>query len=190
MSLWDVEAPFYRLIRHLPGLRRVLAAERQGLRTLLSELRLHGHVVLDVGCGDGESLRLIEAPCVRVGVDRSCRFAARTRRLTRVMTVVAESAALPCRSTSIDLVLCIGLLEYSRHLSATLAELVRVTRPGGHLLLTCSPAGLMTTARRLLGHAMTPMTDETLIARCEPFGLQVCAQQRLRSQHQALLRKL
>lgn len=190
MSLWDVEAVFYGMARRLPGLRRVLAAEQRGLRTLLSELSLHGCIVLDVGCGDGEGLGLIESPCLRIGLDRSRRFAVRTRRIKRVSTVAADMAAIPCRSTSIDVVLCIGLLEYSEDLPTTIAELVRVTRPGGYLLLTCSPAGPLTAGRRLLGHRITAMTGDILIARCEPLGLRVCAQQRLGSQHQVLMRKL
>lgn len=189
MSRWDTEAPLYSMARRLPGLHWILAAEQRGLRALLSSLTLHGGTVLDVGCGDAEGLRLIDASCVRIGLDRSHRFAVRARRIGPAITVVADMAALPCRSTSIDLVLCIGLLEYSQDLGTTITELVRVTRPGGYLLLTCSPAGPLTTARHMLGHSITPMTGDMLIARCELLGLRACLQQRFRSQHQVLLQK-
>lgn len=62
--------------------------------------------------------------------------------VTNVDAVRIRSDDLPIRSASLDLVLCLGLLEHlpKSSQSATLAEAARVLRPGGRLALVLNNA--------------------------------------------------
>ncbi len=97
--------------------------------------------ILDVGCGTGEiSSRLAEMfPAARViGVDiiDAHLEIARERYvdfIERLRFQHADAFELPFPAGSFDLVVCRHLLQAVPHPERVLAELVRVTRPGGHL---------------------------------------------------------
>jgi len=95
-----------------------------------------GAVVVDVGCGPGRYLRRLGAtrPELRpVGIDVSIGMlrAAGQRR------VAAGSAdALPLRTGSVDAALAMHMLYHLPRPGAGLAELRRVLRPGGRLLVS------------------------------------------------------
>lgn len=94
-------------------------------------------LVLDVGCGAGA----YAAACVErghryLGLDLSPRMIAKARERNKncadVEFVVADARRLPVASGSIDLLLCLGVLEYVIGPEAQcLAEISRVLRPGG-----------------------------------------------------------
>lgn len=102
--------------------------ERSGLRL--------GSLVLDVGCGTGESLAWIERHgFVGMGVDRDERTLAIAA--SRVVSALfhGDGARLPLADACVDAVLseCSLSLMPDRH--AALAELARVLKPAGRLLL-------------------------------------------------------
>jgi SAM-dependent methyltransferase len=99
--------------------------------------------VLDIGCGAGQELR----PFVRnpgtlgVGVDVSPEAGRAARALfaaeqpdSRVTFVRASAERLPFGDASFDLIICRLALPYTRNADA-LAEMARLLRPGGVLLL-------------------------------------------------------
>jgi ubiquinone/menaquinone biosynthesis C-methylase UbiE len=97
--------------------------------------------VLDVGCGPG-----IMAAEVRrrgfdyVGVDASPEMIRSARERStdagRLDLGVADIAALPFAAGCFGAVLCMGVLEYLGDAEAAVDEMVRVTRPGGLLVMT------------------------------------------------------
>lgn len=92
--------------------------------------------VLDVGCGTGRSLALLEAPMPPVGID-PCLPSLLTARLRapHARLVLARAEALPFRDAVFDTVLS-GLVFCSVvDPSAALRELRRVLRPGGSFRL-------------------------------------------------------
>ena len=97
--------------------------------------------VLDIGCGDGWSGTLL-APRARsyVGLDRSARVVeAATARLSTVAhaTVVhGEMESLPFSEALFDTVVCFHVLPHAESPAAALAQVARVLRPGGRLVLT------------------------------------------------------
>jgi SAM-dependent methyltransferase len=108
---------------------------RQEQRALyeLAAIR-HGETVLDVGCGDGETLAWLGARGARaVGVDLSPGMAGICRRRGHVVAV-QDMENLGVRP-AFDWVLCFGSLEFTADPMATLAGFGAVLRPGGHLLL-------------------------------------------------------
>jgi SAM-dependent methyltransferase len=112
------------------GRRRVLAAEldRLGLRP--------GCRILDAGCGSGRMLDDLAERGSVTGVDLSpvSVSAARDRGHTDVR--VGRLEQLPARDGEFDLVTCLDVLEHTPDDRVSLRELLRVTRPGGRLLVS------------------------------------------------------
>jgi SAM-dependent methyltransferase len=118
-----------------------LQAERAGalLARLDRILPLTGEErVLDVGTGTG-AVALALAPLVRevIGLDESeARLAlARERAPENVTFVVGDASRLPFGIGEFDLVTCVRTLHHVRRPEVVIAELVRVTRLGGHILV-------------------------------------------------------
>ena len=104
--------------------------------------------ILDAGCGVGAfSEPWTEANTV-VGVDfseKSLEFAA----ARGLQTLSADLTSLPFAADSFDLVVCIGVIQLIENYRPVLAELARVTNPGGMLLVQTLHQGSL--QRKLLG---------------------------------------
>jgi SAM-dependent methyltransferase len=112
------------------GRRRVLRAE-------LDHLGLPaGARILDAGCGSGRTLQDLAAYGAASGLELSERAAeiARARAVGEVRLGRLEE--IPWPDESFDLVTCLDVIEHTADDRATFAELRRVTRPGGRLLVT------------------------------------------------------
>lgn len=107
-----------------------------------------GGSVVDVGCGTGrfaEPLGHQAGMLIGLDPDRAMLTIARTR--LAVPPVVGDALALPFRDASFDVVVAITVLEFVTDPAAAVAELARVARPGGRLVIgalnTHSPWGLV-----------------------------------------------
>jgi SAM-dependent methyltransferase len=127
----------FRDLWHDAGFLRLLAARLQ-----VSEAAS----VLDVGCGAGHWGRTVIrelAPQARLhGVDKEAHFlrladeeAARAGLDERTQYVVGRAEALPFPDAQFDLVTCQTVLIHVPDVAAAIAEMVRVTKPGGTILL-------------------------------------------------------
>jgi SAM-dependent methyltransferase len=93
-----------------------------------------GGVVLDLGCGRGEWLfRMREAGLVPVGVEPEAERAKLA--VAHAPVAIADGQRLPVRDRSVSLVWCIHVLHHLQDPVAALAEIRRVLRPEGHLIL-------------------------------------------------------
>ncbi|HXH02172.1 MAG TPA: methyltransferase domain-containing protein [Candidatus Competibacteraceae bacterium] len=102
-----------------------------------------GMTVLDAGCGPGAYLSPLLAMDLKVcAVDQSPKMVESARANVepqftgRAEVRVAEVDALPFADASFDLVLNIAVLMYVPKPAAVLAELRRVLKPGGTLVIT------------------------------------------------------
>jgi ubiquinone/menaquinone biosynthesis C-methylase UbiE len=116
------------------------ARRHHGYHLLLDQLQAgivepsaRGREVLEVGCGTGLILSRL-APVARrtVGVDLSTNMLEKAR--ARGLDVeLADATALPFPDASFDVSYSFKVLAHIEALGAALAEMTRVTRPGGRL---------------------------------------------------------
>lgn len=108
-----------------------------------------------------------------VALDRSLGMLRQARRKTvrygeRVRLVQHDATRLPFDDQTFDAVTCLESLEFLPDLRATLAEMVRVLRPGGVMLVT-NRVGLE--ARFMPGRAPRPVKFEALLRRLGLTGV-------------------
>ena len=96
-----------------------------------------GERVLDAGCGTGlYSRRLLERGAVVSGIDADPGMLAAARlKAPAAALVEGDVTALPFPDDSFDLSLAVTLLCFVEDPPRAVAELVRVTRPGGRVVL-------------------------------------------------------
>jgi SAM-dependent methyltransferase len=133
-----------------------------------------GGTAIDVGCGTGRALQPLRdavGPQGRViGLDLTPQMLASARSKVQAgvqagvqadkgcLLVLADARRLPLGAATADAVFAAGLVNHLPDPAAGLAELARVTRPGG-LLIVFHPVGRVALAARH-GHTVSP--DELL----------------------------
>lgn len=124
---WDAQQPPDREEQ----LRRLLVLHRDSLR--------EARAVLEIGTGTGALIPLLEemAPAARVlSIDLAHRMLRRARaRCPDAWLVQADVHSLPFPAGAFDRAVCHNVLPHFRDRRAALAELARVLRPGGLLLV-------------------------------------------------------
>jgi SAM-dependent methyltransferase len=93
---------------------------------------------LDAACGTGRhARRLAELGHRVIGVDATAEMLALARAAVPAATLArGDLARLPVRSASVDLAVCALALDHAPALAGPIAELARVLRPGGRLVLS------------------------------------------------------
>jgi SAM-dependent methyltransferase len=147
---WDELAERYGALVELLGPARFAPIDRPLVAIARGD-------VLEVGCGDGRLLGLIDRrrALSLVGIDLSPRMAQRARE--RGFTVAAARAErLPFADASFDAVLSgFYSLRYVQ-LDQALAEIARVLRPGGRFGVTLQGRRAIGLAARLTGIGLLP----------------------------------
>ena len=116
------------------------------LRPLIPVGRAGARHILDAGCGDGAFLAFMHRLGFRVtGIELAEGAATRARRRCPDADVWIASLeeTLPFDDQAFDAIWCTEVLEHLFHVHVALAELSRVLRPGGMLILTTPYHGLL-----------------------------------------------
>jgi SAM-dependent methyltransferase len=112
------------------GRRRVIHAE-------LAQLPLPaGAQILDAGCGSGRTLQELERYGEVRGIELNEQAAQIARARDHGEVLLGRLEELPYGGGTFDLVTCLDVIEHTPDDRVTLAELRRVTAPGGWLLVT------------------------------------------------------
>ncbi len=155
--LYDLYAGRYDRIKQYDPLTEDLFLAQP----ILQRLDTRAPLVLDVATGTGRlPLALLEQPGFQgqiVALDLSRRMLAQAAAKLvpfgeRVRLMHHPAEALPFPDATFDLVTCLEALEFMMDARAVLRELIRVTRPGGLLVLT-NRQGL--DARLMPGHTFS-----------------------------------
>ena len=112
--------------------------EEKRVREVLRRLEARGeHRILDVGCGTGHILARLPGT-QRHGVDLSARMVERARAKAggQATIVQGDAQALPFEDSSFDRVLASSLFSHVLQPEQVVAELKRVTRPGGRVVIS------------------------------------------------------
>lgn len=125
--------------RWVPGLWGAIAVEHLHRYSLAVSLTA-GAKVLDVACGEGYgSAWMSRAARSVVGVDVDAHVVARARQRycnVNLEFVCAHAGALPFPDASFDWVTCFETIEHLKDQTRLIAEIHRVLRSDGHLLLS------------------------------------------------------
>lgn len=136
-------------------------------RTLLGALGdLKGRRLLDVGCASGRFTALFEARGARTtGVDLDPSMLALAAGRVRRRLLLADAHRLPFPDAAFDVAAATTVLEFTAQPAQVVGEMVRVTAPGGRLLVgTVNPSSPWGVAhRRRFREA--PWTDAHFIDR-------------------------
>lgn len=142
--------------------RLVWSDERRALLPLLGPL--HARSVLEVGAGDGRfAVELVQSAARVVGVDASLAMlqlaARRVRAAGATLPLCAGPVeALPFRSESFERVVEVTVLCFVPDPAAAVAEMARVVRPGGRLVLAeLAKWSLWAAKRRIRGVMGDPL---------------------------------
>jgi len=107
-----------------------------------------GKVIVDFGCGTGELLREMAklnpgAKYVGLDVSAAALAAAATSAPQAELHQIADGARLPLDDGMADFILASEVLEHVHDTPMAFAELARLLRPDGHLLVTVPYHGLL-----------------------------------------------
>lgn len=131
---WTVDAEAYDAWFDRPWGSYAMAVEH---RLLLAGLPpMPGLSVCDAGCGTGRfAQRLEREGAVVSGLDRDpASLAVAARRVTGSL-LIGDVHQLPFPDDHFDATFAVTVCEFSADPAATIAELARVTRPAGHVLV-------------------------------------------------------
>lgn len=99
-------------------------------------------IVADIGCGTGSlTFELARFAGKVIGIDlspqmlRRARAAARERRIENVEFRPGDALQLPLPSRSVDAAFCVMVMHFLAAPDRAIAELCRITRPGGSVIL-------------------------------------------------------
>lgn len=147
-----------------PRIRWSFLRRQALLEQMLAELTRPGALVVEIGPGTGNLIPLVAARGARYrGYDVAPAMVDATR--AEIARCAAPTADLQCNqgdiyqiplpAASADVVVASGVLEYLDRPDAAAAELARITRPGGHALISFPSAASL---NRILGRNLTFIT--------------------------------
>jgi ubiquinone/menaquinone biosynthesis C-methylase UbiE len=97
---------------------------------------VQGAAAIDVGTGTGRLAAQLRAAGIDlVAIDREPTMLTLARTRVEASVVVADALALPVRDRSVDIALAVTVLEFVADASVAMAELARVVRPGGRIVV-------------------------------------------------------
>lgn len=184
---WVRESQFGRWFLGTEIWRKYVLTEALGTlaRLARSDVPIGGQI-LDIGCGQGSASSLLDIhfqPKRIIGVDIDGELIGKGRRLANEWSLSAEltltcgcATDIPLEDASVDLVLCHQLLHHMVAQHQALAEMRRVLRTGGLLLVaeSCRIFILSNVVRALFKHPVQAQhTAEEYIALVRDSGFRL-----------------
>jgi len=111
---------------------------RKLLRSVLSSMKaFQNRIALEVGCGTGANLRVLEsAGVVGIGLDQSVYALNLIKKKENHPLLVGDLINLPIKANSLGLIIAMDVFEHLEHDEKGISECYRVLNNGGKLFLT------------------------------------------------------
>ena len=168
---FDSSAAYWREVYRDEGLQGLIYRERmEAVLRWVQDLNLPADAAaLEVGCGAGllaaqlakRNLRVVAVDASKEMVKLARDHAVETGSSSRLRVMQAEAHELPFAPETFDLVLAVGLLPWLHDARRGVAEMVRVLRSGGWLIVTVDN-------RARLG-VLTEPRENPLLVPLKPF---------------------
>jgi SAM-dependent methyltransferase len=129
--------------------------------------------ILDAGCGSGRTLQELARYGAVSGIELDPDAAAVAGGRGDYDVRTGRLEELPWEDETFDLVTCLDVIEHTPDDRATLAELLRVTRPGGWLLLTVPAYQALWSAHDVANHHYRRYERRPLREVCTAAGWEV-----------------
>ncbi len=189
---WKIKSFLYLVFRNVFPFGRILEKENLSVREMIASVLRDGDAVLDAGCGDGNGARIVLSLERRVSIlclDSTDAMLSRAPRHASVYTKLAPADNTGLDDCSIDVILCIGVMEYVADPKAVLSEFLRVARPNAYLCITFSPPILFNHLRWIHGRRLFLHDTNRAIEMLSHSGWQVMKHSRKLIQTQFLAAK-
>jgi hypothetical protein len=185
--MWRLRIPFYCCMRRLWPFSRLVKQENDNARQLITSCRvsLSGRIA-DVGCGFGNGLNLVSCNGNYLGLDKCYPLIKKAASSLHHTFITGDGNLPPLKSETFDMIIATGVLEYQRDQWLFLEALASIVRPGGYVLLTSSPPGILTAMRQLQGIPLRPLNPGMLKGKAQECGLALCDEKRTLMQQQFL----
>jgi ubiquinone/menaquinone biosynthesis C-methylase UbiE len=131
--------------------------------------------ILDCGCGTGHNLALLRRYGRAVGIDLTASGLAYAHRRGERAVAQASAVALPFGSHSFDLVTSFDVIYALPDAAeaAAVAEMFRVLRPGGRLVINVAAMALLTGNHSVLSGEVRRYSRASLAGRLQAAGFEI-----------------
>lgn len=131
--------------------------------------------ILDCGCGTGHNLGLLRRYGHAVGIDLTASGLAYAHRQGERAVAQASAVALPFSASSFDVVTSFDVIYSLPDQAETLAlaEMFRVVRPGGHLVVNVAAMALLTGNHSVLSGEVRRYDRASLARRLQAAGFEI-----------------
>jgi len=192
-KLWNLLAPLYVKLRRNPVSGYFLKKEIRAIDSLLENL-VHSDITTacDLGVGRGHSLNFIpETIHQKMAIDKSMTMIQYTKKdFPETNFVQADVLNLPLKRESLELIICIGLIEYIPDLESLIKQLEIILNNKGYLILSNSPKNIFTYLRFLRGHRLYARKFEELEKYFRKYRFEISELKVTPTQNQYLLKKI
>jgi SAM-dependent methyltransferase len=131
---WSAAADAYDAWFDRPWGQHATAVEQHML--LQAAGPIAGRVVLDAGCGTGRFMHRLESEsATAIGVDRDPDALGIARTRTTGALLLGDTHDIPLPDQSVDIAFAVTVCEFTADPARVFAELARVTRPGGRIVI-------------------------------------------------------
>lgn len=152
LAVWNIKAKLYHSFRQRFPFRFFLDQEQKSLIFLINKISIPVKVVVDLGTGEGEALKVLpESSIHKCGIDICFPMLINASKQVDGDFLNSNVTSLALKSGVADLVMAIGLLEYFTDFNLIFSEISRILKPSAYAIISYTPKNFFSFLRMFLG---------------------------------------